>query len=182
MNLHHPAYCLHWQVKTFSKPTHQLTHYHATGNTPPTQSSSPSVSVSLCALHRHPHTLHRICQAPNPDCPHYNSAEGTKKHLLLHCPTQVHRNLQHMHWRKLWYSSGTPPPSRSPCFTYTWGLRRGVGATAGAGGRQLSCRTSTLRRLRAELLLLLPGEQTATFNSCYCIASKGIKLESLLNI
>ena len=45
-----------------------------------------------------PAYMHRIRQAPNPDCPHCNSAEGTIQHLILHCPAlQVHRDLHHIH-------------------------------------------------------------------------------------
>ena len=45
-----------------------------------------------------PAYMHRIGLAPNPDCPHCNSAEGTIQHLLLHCPAlQVHRGLHRIH-------------------------------------------------------------------------------------
>ena len=33
-----------------------------------------------------PAYMDRIGQAPNPDCPHCNSAESTIEHILLHCP------------------------------------------------------------------------------------------------
>ena len=66
--------------------------------------------------------MHRIGQAPNPDCLHCNSTKGTTEHLLLHCPAlQVHR-----------HSSGTPSSSRGPYTTHTLRLRGGANAVAGA--------------------------------------------------
>ena len=42
--------------------------------------------------------MHRIGQAPNPDCPHDNSAERTTEHVLLDYATlQVRRDLHHLH-------------------------------------------------------------------------------------
>lgn len=46
---------------------------------------------------------------------------------------------------KLWHSSGTPPSFKGPYITRTFGLRRGMNAIAGAGGRPMSCMDSVWR-------------------------------------
>merc|ERR1719376_1823575 len=73
------------------------------GTTPPPLHTQREDRVHLSRLRCGHHTaipayMHRIGLAPNPNCPHCSSAEGTIQHLLLHCPAlQVHRDSHHIH-------------------------------------------------------------------------------------
>jgi len=101
-----------------------------------------------------PAYMYRIRQAPNPDCPHCNSAEGTIQHLILHCPAlQVHRDLHHIHaLEHLWErpeETGIPQGRlhnlEAKHHAHTGDAGRGE-CCRGRRGRPLSCRDSVWRQ------------------------------------